>query len=119
MSCIGFANGCHCEGCMGPDDSAPAMSDIVERLREINSPLPDEAADEITRLRNKLTVAEQCNTPTEARLRERVAHLERVQEAADAMRAQGGRHYHGTPNRHDCAMCAAQDAYDAVRKGEG
>lgn len=101
------------------------MSDLVERLRDKDPAsvsyflsLCDEAADEITRLRERVALLDAnfseldeayCKAEDElTRLRERIAHLERV-VAADAMRRSNGR----------IARLDAEEVYDAVRKGEG
>lgn len=103
------------------------MSDIVERLRETArtgtygacSEACFVAADEITRLREAVAgaraiVEREGNRNDELnRLRDRIAHLERVQEAADAMRNK-----YVTPMPRS-GLPESVQAYDAARKGEG
>lgn len=91
--------------------------DIVERLRDprigdfgmnsktgVVNEVGNAAANEVERLRSAL--AQSVETVREQMAR--IAHLERVQEAADAMRK---------CNYQPCELCKSH--YDAVRKGEG
>lgn len=99
--------------------------DIVERLRdcaELSRPgkqrIFDDAADEITRLRERVSELEAAKRVAREGLRiadrdyqARIAHLERVQGAADDMRT--------WLDVNTIPAMFAREAYDAVRKGEG